>query len=199
MNATVLVPVKSLYHAKSRLAPYLTVGERSRLVMRMLAHVITVLKNDGRFLIYVVSTDTRVGTEAEEMGVGVMYTPQSGQNRSLAAAAALMRPDTPLLALSADLPFLSQTDLDSLLIAVRDNDLVLGASKEKTGTNAVFMKKPGLTPYLFGRNSLAKFRDAGNRRHLKTAVLESPGISLDIDTADDVMKLQETGMFLTGL
>jgi 2-phospho-L-lactate guanylyltransferase (CobY/MobA/RfbA family) len=39
-----IVPIKSLTHAKSRLAPYLTAAERQELVVQLLRHTVDVLR-----------------------------------------------------------------------------------------------------------------------------------------------------------
>jgi 2-phospho-L-lactate guanylyltransferase len=189
-----LVPVKSLASAKSRLAPYLTQNQRETLVLDMLHHVLEVLL-DSRLLeqVSVVSPDKRVLERAEEWGAQALMEEVRGHNPALQAAAMkeLNAGTTALLTISADLPLLHTGDIRALIERSLDHQIVLAASRDRTGTNAILMRPPLALPYLFGPNSLQSYLQAARQRKLSNIIYNSVGLALDIDTIDDLDDLYE--------
>jgi 2-phospho-L-lactate guanylyltransferase len=189
-----LVPVKSLASAKSRLAPYLTQNQRETLVLDMLHHVLEVLL-DSRLLeqVSVVSPDKRVLERAEEWGAQALIEEVRGHNPALQAAAMkeLNAGTTALLTISADLPLLHPADIRALIERSLDHQVVLAASRDRTGTNAILMRPPLVLPYLFGPNSLQSYLQAARQKKLSNIIYNSVGLALDIDTIDDLDDLYE--------
>src|SRR5438128_6991677 len=144
-----LVPVKSLASAKSRLAAYLTQNQRETLVLDMLQNVLEVLL-DSRLLeqVSVVSPDMRVLELAEEWGAQALIEEVRGHNPALQAAAMkeLNAGTTALLTISADLPLLHPADIRALIERSLDHQVVLAASRDRTGTNAILMRPPLVLP-----------------------------------------------------
>lgn len=187
MKATVLIPVKSLTSAKSRLARYLTSIQREKLVLEMLQHVIKTIKAaDDQFEIFIVTLDQKVELLAKSLGVSVIQEKNPGQNRALTFAAKQINQNLPLLTISEDLPLLMTDDIKKLFLLIKNADFVLAPSKEKTGTNAILMQKPMLLPYQFGKNSLNKFISSAKKQKLKYFLYDSKTIAFDIDTLEDI-------------
>ncbi|SRR6266571_956735 len=189
-----LVPVKSLASAKSRLAAYLTQNQRETLVLDMLQNVLEVLL-DSRLLeqVSVVSPDMRVLELAEEWGAQALMEEVRGHNPALQAAAMkeLNAGTTALLTISADLPLLHPADIRALIERSLDHQVVLAASRDRTGTNAILMRPPLVLPYLFGPNSLQSYLQAARQKKLSNIIYNSVGLALDIDTIDDLDDLYE--------
>ncbi len=189
-----LVPVKSLASAKSRLAAYLTQNQRETLVLDMLHHVLEVLL-DSRLLeqVSVVSPDKRVLERAEAWGAQALIEEVRGHNPALQAAAMkeLNAGTTALLTISADLPLLHPADIRALIERSLDHQVVLAASRDRTGTNAILMRPPLVLPYLFGPNSLQSYLQAARQKKLSNIIYNSVGLALDIDTIDDLDDLYE--------
>lgn len=216
MNAVALVPVKRLALAKSRLATHLTHRQRETLVLDMLQHVLSTLcESDSFEQIYVVSADAQVLQLAQHWGAEALRETRSGHNPALQAAAqtilerALWRHTiqmrqmlpanrtlfTPqnvgLLTISADLPLLSQEDVQALLSSGERSHVVLAAATNGTGTNALLLRPPLVLPYLFGPGSLQAYIQAARQRNMRYLLLHRPGLALDIDTREDMQALAE--------
>lgn len=194
MRMNALVPVKSLSQAKSRLADHLTLHQRQSLVLDMLHHVLSVLVESECFeRITVVSPDERVLAHACEWGVRGLPEEIAGHNEALRAAARREKlSGTPgLLTISADLPVLDIKDIRQMAALAIRHDLVLAPARDETGTNAILARPPLAAPYLFGPHSFRRYRRAAYKRGLETAIYQSIGTSLDIDTIDDLDDLYE--------
>ena len=192
MKATVLIPVKSLQYAKSRLAKHISANQKETLVLSMLEHVIkTVKATDKELEIFIVSYDPKIIALANLLGIKCISKKISGLNSSLTYAAQQVNQDIPLLTLSADLPLLKSDDVLQILSLGKNNDIILAPSKEKTGTNAILVKKPLMIPYTFGRKSLMKFTTEIEQQSLSYKTYFDETIAFDIDTPDDIEKLKK--------
>ena len=193
MKYRALIPVKSLKMAKSRLAPYVSQTQREILVLDMLHHVLCVLLDSELFeRVSVVSADDRVLEQAEKWGAQSLIEEQRGHNQALHGAALRVKADgvTALLTISADLPLLSIQETRSLLEQSVRHDIVLAASRDGTGTNAILVRPPLAVPYVFGPDSLHRYVKAARQRHLSHKIYHSIGTSFDVDTIDDLHELE---------
>lgn len=187
-----IIPVKSLSEAKGRLAPHLTQQQRETLALDMLRHVVQTLCASQEFeLVSVVSPDLRVLERARIWGARALFEERSGHNPALhmAALGELREGADALLTISADLPLLTPDDIDVMVERSTRFDVVLAPSLDGTGTNAMLARPPLVVPYLFGVNSLERHLGAARRRSLSSTLYASRGLSLDIDTIEDVQEL----------
>jgi 2-phospho-L-lactate guanylyltransferase len=192
MKYRVIVPVKSLARAKSRLARFLSQSQRETLVLDMLSHVLYVLQTSDQVeQIAVVSADKRVLEQAKIWGAKPVREEQPGHNPALHAAAlrALSEGATALLTISADLPLLTKADIHAMIEQAAQFDVVLAPSRDGSGTNALLARPPLAIPYLFGVNSLERHLRAARHRGLRSVLYQSCGLALDIDTIEDVQEL----------
>lgn len=143
----VVVPVKLLSVAKSRLAPY---GEaaRRRLALAFAADVVTAAMRSRLVVRVVVVTDDPVAAQAlTSIGaVVVADEPAAGLNPALGYGAELLRaslPDCGVAALSSDLPALRADDLDTVLAAVPAPSRAFVPDAERLGTT-LLAASPGL-------------------------------------------------------
>ena len=193
MKYTALVPVKSLVTAKSRLVPDLPPNRREMLVLDMLYHVLRVLQDSKLFeRVSVVSPDARVLEQVRAWGARALIEERPGHNPALYAAALCERARgaTALLTISADLPLLSTQEIRNLLEQSRQYEVVLAASRDGTGTNAILVRPPLAVPYLFGPDSLQRYLQAARQRHLSHTIYGSTGLAFDIDTIVDLRELE---------
>jgi 2-phospho-L-lactate/phosphoenolpyruvate guanylyltransferase len=193
MKHRVLIPVKSLATAKSRLAPSLSQHQRETLVLDMLHHVLCVLQDSELFEhVTVVSSDDRVLEQAHIWGARPLSEEQHGHNPALHAAALREKAEgvTALLTISADLPLLSTQEIRCLFKQSTQHEVVLAPSRDGTGTNAILVRPPLVVPYVFGPNSFHNYIEAARQRHLSYTTYHSIGLALDIDTIDDLDKLE---------
>jgi len=192
-----IIPVKTLREAKSRLTGYLSLEQREHLVLTMLRHVLIVLQ-ESNIDTTVVSPDARVRCYARVWGAQAFEEERAGHNPALEAAALRIlaqnnsadRGKLTLLTLSADLPLLQVDEIQDMVKASQEYDVVLAASQEGTGTNALLVRPPLALPYVFGPDSLQRYLKEALQRHLSVKVHKSHGLSFDIDTFDDLELLQ---------
>lgn len=193
MNYHALIPVKKLTHAKSRLSKEMSEKARSELVLSMLKHVISVLTSCQDITkIIVVTTDEKVSKFALSLHVSVEAEKIEGHNPALTSAAKKEDKEEidGLLTISADLPLLTQDDIQKMLEFSILYDVVLAPSNDN-GTNAIVLKKPLLLPYRFGKNSFEKYKDEALKREIEFVIYQNPTISFDVDTIDDVNELNK--------
>lgn len=184
-----LIPVKTLSEAKSRLAPHLTQIQRATLVLEMLRHVIHTLQASGSLeSVSVVSSDPRVLDLVPAWGAQALVEEQPGHNPALHAAALreIATGATALLTISADLPLLQAQDIRTIVEQSKHYDVVLAPSREGTGTSALLARPPLVVPYVFGINSLQRYKAEAQQRHLSSTIYHSTDIALDIDTIEDL-------------
>lgn len=205
MKLYALVPVKSLSQAKSRLADYLPLRRRQALVLEMLEHVLQTLYESAAFAqIYVVSPDPDVLELAQHWFAEPLLETSAGHNPALGAAARQILSriawhkhadiaDTSLLTISADLPLLAVEDIQALVLAGEHSQVVLAASNDGTGTNALLTHPPLVLPYLFGPDSLPTYIQAAQEYALSYQRLSRPNLGWDIDIPADVQQLERVG------
>jgi 2-phospho-L-lactate guanylyltransferase len=183
VDAHVLVPVKRLDTAKSRLAESLDAVERADLVQELLSLVVTVVKKAD------VGPVTIVSAEALDVD-GVPRFDDRGLpwNDALAAAMAEAVTEPVVAIVAADLPLLTGEDVRALVMATPECGLAIARAADG-GTNAVSMRPPGRVTTHFGEPGSAEIHEraawmAGADAH----VLDRPGLAFDVDTPEDLAK-----------
>ncbi|MEM4446665.1 MAG: 2-phospho-L-lactate guanylyltransferase [Candidatus Jordarchaeales archaeon] len=185
MNNTYLViPFKGLETAKSRLSPFLPPDARQKLSLAMLLDVITAAKKSKMFKkILIVTTDRKF--KVSYKGVTLIFeSPPYDLNKAVqlgvdfcskhGAKAALILP--------ADLPLITPSDIKNIIkMGEPDEKVVVISPSESNGTNALFMKPPGIIPPYFGEDSFNKHISASRERGVSVKVYTSPTIKTDID------------------
>ncbi|MFC4602301.1 2-phospho-L-lactate guanylyltransferase [Rhodococcus kronopolitis] len=190
-RAHVLIAVKELRRAKTRLAGRLAPDERTDLVLAMLADTLAAARaasSVGR--ITVITPDPRVVALGREYGADWLPDPRTPVDDPLNTVlrAAAEHPDsavdhTALVALQGDLPCLRGDELDSALTAAASHPRSIVVDHHGTGTAALIVADlaAGLDPR-FGPDSAARHLGSG-----ATALTGHwPGLRLDVDTAEDL-------------
>lgn len=179
------VPLKSLDRAKSRLAPYLTPGERSALAVALLQRVVEALRSSGA--VDSIALVTSEASLAHHLDLELL--PDRGDlNRSLHGAIhwALSIGAGSLMVVPADLPLLAPDDLVTLAEALDGQTGVTLAPTRDGGTGGMLLTPPNAISPSFGRSSfsrhLALARDSG----LLVSRVTSPGFLYDLDTLEDL-------------
>jgi 2-phospho-L-lactate guanylyltransferase len=176
-----LVPLKALAEAKGRLAPEVGPLQRRLLAIAMFEDVIAALQAVPALAApVVVSPDREVWRRADAMGCRVVEEPPgAGDLNAALASAAKAANGEALLVVAADLPLASAAALERVLAA--EAPVAVVPSADGGGTNVLAWRDPGSFAPSFGPDSAA--------RHLAVpgAVrVDDPGLSLDVDTADDL-------------
>lgn len=187
-----VVPVKRLAVAKTRLAAY---GDAARqdLALAFAVDVVTAaLRADGVVEVLVVTDDGRAAEALATAGARVVADlPDAGLNPALSHGVELLRAraDLGVATLSADLPALQPVDLAAALKAVPDGGRAFVADAADTGTT-LLAAAPGI--------ALAPGYGEGSRAiHLASGAVQlpgAPGLRLDVDTPDDLAEALRLGV-----
>ncbi|MDP6605913.1 MAG: 2-phospho-L-lactate guanylyltransferase [Dehalococcoidia bacterium] len=183
----VIVPVKPLERAKSRLAAALGDSARRTLVPAMLDDVLAAVRaaHDGPLLL--VSTDRRYDEAAARYDARRVPDGSPGYNGAVGAALRLdeVVATGAALILPADLPQLLPDAVRTLAQALEEAPVVLVPSAD-AGTSALGMRPPDAMPLAFGPDSADAHRRLAGEAGLALAEPPLPAIAIDIDTLDDL-------------
>ncbi|MFF3939957.1 2-phospho-L-lactate guanylyltransferase [Streptomyces phaeofaciens] len=188
MQWTLVIPLKPLALAKSRLADTATDALRPGLALAFAEDTVAAaLASAAVRDVAVVTDDTLAGHALAELGARIVPdTPRAGLNAALAHAAAVVRgsrPDSPLAALNADLPALRPPELTRVLDAAAEFPRAFLPDAAAIGTTLLTVA-PGreLLP-AFGTDSRSRHRASGAEELRLTAV---DSVRQDVDTGDDL-------------
>ncbi len=194
MSVFAVVPVKDLLGTKSRLKPILNPGARAGLTLYMMGRVVSALKEAGVENVCVVSPDRVVLGEARERGTEPLLQESRGLNPALEEGRrwAVGRGASSLLVLPADLPLLDAGDVGAVLEGVgKEGSVVISPDGSHVGTNALLLRPPDALPFAFGPGSYEAHLRSARERGLEVRVCERPHLSFDLDTAEDLARLDE--------
>jgi 2-phospho-L-lactate guanylyltransferase len=189
-----IVPVKSLRHAKSRLAGLLTEPERHALVLTMLDDVLAALAQArGVDRVGVISAEPAVLGRVAARGAEALLDTAPDLNAALAQAAGHYAAlgATAALVLPTDVPLAAPSEIERLIAAQTRAPGVALAPARDGGTNALLLRPPLALPFLFGPNSLARHLEAARERGVAAQVVHARGLALDVDRPDDLLLLAE--------
>ncbi len=201
-TGAVVVPVKPLHLAKSRLASALDAAERAKLAASMASHVIRIATASGK-LVVVVTSDPLVAARARGVSAIVAEDPSDSKaygfgtpqalNRSLTHGinTAESRGAEEVLVLPADLPFLAVADvLDAAVRPGRDG-VAIAPSARGGGTNALALPLPVPFELAFGPESFDKHVSSAFRAGVPVRVTRRWGLVHDVDTPEEAKAFQE--------
>ncbi|MEU8712868.1 2-phospho-L-lactate guanylyltransferase [Streptomyces sp. NPDC048663] len=188
MQWTLVIPLKPLARAKSRLADTATDGLRPGLALAFAQDTVAaVLACQAVKDVAVVTDDAVAGRELAALGARIVPdTPHSGLNAALRHGAAVVRvsrPESAVAALNADLPALRPLELSRVLDAAAEFPRAFLADAAAVGTT-LLAAAPGseLAP-AFGLDSRARHAASG-AVELRPSGVES--VRQDVDTGADL-------------
>jgi 2-phospho-L-lactate guanylyltransferase len=194
-----IIAVKRLAIAKSRLAPVFPAPTRERVVLAMLLDTVAAaVKVPALRMITVVTPDDAAAEAARRLGADVLADPtpdghRDPLNNAIAAAECVVTaaPDPPvnLAVLQGDLPALQPQELAEAITAAGAYQRSFVADRHGTGTVALFAFGVSLQP-AFGPDSAQRHRRSG-ATELTGAW---PGLRCDIDTPDDLQTARRLGV-----
>jgi 2-phospho-L-lactate guanylyltransferase len=190
-----IVPAKPFVEAKSRLGPELSAEERQAVARRLLERTVRVLLEvPGLDRVAVVSRDREALLVALALGAEALAEQGKGLNPALTYAAerAVEGGATRILVLHSDLPMLALADVDALLVAGEEAEVVIAHDRHLVGTNAL-LSPPAAFPYAFGQHSYQTHLDLAQRAGYEPAVVARPGLAFDIDYPGDLEELEMAG------
>jgi 2-phospho-L-lactate guanylyltransferase len=191
-----IVAVKRLTAAKTRLAPIFSASTRESVVLAMLVDTLTAASRVSSVRrITVVTPDAVAAAAATELGAEVLSDPTPDGhldplNNAIAAAERVVSQSVSnIVVLQGDLPALQTHELAEAIAAARRYERSFVADRLGTGTAALCAFGTALAPR-FGPDSSAQHRHSG-AIELTGAW---PGLRCDIDTPDDLAAARRLGM-----
>jgi 2-phospho-L-lactate guanylyltransferase len=159
---------------------------RRTLSLAMLADVLSAAVAVGQAR--VVTADDEGEAIAREYGVALVEDPGSGQGPAVAAALAGLEPGA-ILVVNADVPCVVPADLRALLAATPAGGIALVEARDGT-TNALSLSAPEAFAPLYGADSAVRFRARAEELGIDAVSAVVPNLADDIDTLDDLERLQ---------
>ena len=191
-----IIAVKRLAAAKSRLAPMFSPGIREQVVLAMLLDTVTAARAVGSVRsITVVTPDETAAYAVRELGAVVVPDdtapghPDPLNAALLTAWTAVTRHTANTVVLQGDLPALQASELSEALSQARSHRRSFVADHHASGTSALFAFGVPLDPR-FGADSAQRHRDSG----AVELIGAWPGLRCDIDTPDDLLAATGLGM-----
>lgn len=191
-----VIAVKRLAAAKTRLAPAFSTASRENIVLAMLVDTIKAASAVSALQsVIVVTPDDTAAAAAKTLGALVLADPtpdghRDPLNNALLAAEATARRRSPnVVALQGDLPAMQTGELAEAIALARGRPRSFVADRHGTGTSALFSFGTALEPR-FGADSA--------ERHRRSGAIELsgawPGLRCDIDTLDDLIAARRLGL-----
>ena len=213
-SRALLVPVKNLANAKTRLDSLLSLSERRELAWVMLEGVLAQIAGLDTTWERVMVTNYDPATElARGLGFRVIQeAEQVSESHSVDFASGVLAGEglSGVLRIPLDLPLLTQdalaTVLEATAIETPSNGIpvveqaggapsaILVPSRDGTGTNAVYRSPPALFPSRFGPDSLSLHRSEARQAGCEPLILSSGAMGLDIDDPGDIAELVARGI-----
>ncbi|MEM6485282.1 MAG: 2-phospho-L-lactate guanylyltransferase [Pseudomonadota bacterium] len=190
----VVLPLKNLTAAKSRLRGVLIDQARSALVVAMAEDLIEVLAQQSWVSqINVVAGEHWDFRRLRDLGATVLFEHQLPGNclNELLTSAVQRCHGSQVLILHGDLPFANQRELVELGRVAQRYTTVICPDRLRTGTNALKVTQ-GLQPTLhFGEKSFAKHKREIATQTQHWTIHDTPGFARDIDQESDLAALLE--------
>ena len=197
MKVWAIVPVKSLSHAKSRLASILTPAERKQLALRMLRYNLETVSDSGLLSgVLVISRDADALQTAQQVDdvIALQETGIPHLNDALNQARGLLTGwgADAVLVLPADIPFITAEDLRAMLAMGQEpGTVVIAPDRHRQGTNAILLHPPRVIDFSFGIGSFERHQQIARTNGAQVVHYQSEALELDIDTPDDMLIWQD--------
>ncbi len=187
----IVVPVKRLQQAKSRLSGFLEPAARQQLVITLVRHVIntvyrSIVSQSIPARIWLVSPDPVLRDVTDNKDVEWFLDPVEELNAALTVARNHLQQCgcSSMMILAGDLPLLTVDDVRLLIAALADYDVVLAPDQEQCGTNALGVRLPSPLPFGFGTDSAAHHLRSAARLGLRVHLVHTPTLAFDLDDGE---------------
>jgi 2-phospho-L-lactate guanylyltransferase len=202
-----VVPVKEIAGAKTRLSSRYPAAFRQGLATAMLEDVLHALHDVAALAgIAVVTVDRIAAQLANRYGAQIFEDgARDGHTGAVMAAARRLAREgrTGMLTVPGDIPYLTAAEVAKLVaLHRRAPAFSIVPAHDRRGSNAILMTPPDAVTLAFGDDSFLPHLAAARRAGIEPTIVDSVGIGLDIDNAQDVAVLMarprktRTWMFL---
>ncbi len=186
----VIMPVKPLARAKSRLARALKAPTRAALVRSIFSRTLDVVAKVKRIDgVIVVSRDLTILELARQRNAITLMESDSGLNPAITQAAqwAAQHGARAVIVIPVDLPLITSADLDALIDrALEERCVVIAPDRREDGTNVMLVRPPEAIHFAYGAASFSAHRAQAVERGLIVHEYRSPTTAFDIDVPEDL-------------
>ena len=187
-SVVVVVPMKPLRLAKSRLAERLGSHQREAVGLGMFDRVVRAAVDSSATAVWVVGGDEVVQQAALQLCA--QWFEDYGKDLNDSLTVTFERAFHAGLApayLPADLPFVSSEDVSNLIEASSAGETVtLSPAHRDGGTNAIVVPTYSAFAPMLGSDSFAKHLKQAREEGIALEIFDSTGIGLDLDTPEDL-------------
>ncbi|MFX1282179.1 MAG: hypothetical protein ACFFB5_00930 [Promethearchaeota archaeon] len=193
----ILIPIKDFFETKTRIKSAIPARFSSlidNLVEVTFFQTIDIIRSTS-YLFGVISPSISILNQSKELGAIFTYC-DLGIDLNLALTEAIQEiaREQQILILMPDLPYISQEFLQQLVNETVNNDVLIVpsiSSDENSGTAALYLKKPDLLSFQYGKYSSKRFQSEANSKNLKCHVINFDPFARDLDTINDVEYLKQ--------
>lgn len=201
MSIWVIIPVKPLNRAKSRLASVLTPDARARLSEFMFRQVLMAVQPVQALAgVLVISRDQHALAIARDHGAHTLQeagNPELNTALTRATQVVLLWRGSAVLILPADLPLITSEDVSAIVeMGKLPNTMVIATDAAQDGTNALLLRPPGVISFNYGTGSFEKHKAQALEAGMQVKLYQSDRIALDIDVPGDLDKARAHGAAL---
>jgi len=189
MTIFVIMPVKRLDDAKSRLSTLLTDDERKQFCLTMLEDILRTVKSTASIhQTVVISKAPEVFNIAKNFKATYLNESENGLNEAVSEAInwCIRKEASSVLILPADIPLVTPTDLERMLALREKAAMVISPSRNGKGTNALLLTPPNVGGIFYGPHSFQRHLEEASERKISVCKFKSSRIALDIDTVKDL-------------
>ena len=185
----VLIPMKPLASAKSRLSPAVPDGRRQAAALFMLRRVLEAARGAvGAERCQVIGGDEAVRQTAED--AGCRWAPEQGHDLNsslwLAMEECFQAGADAVIFLPGDLPQVTPADIATVIAASLGLTMPAGvAARGSGGTNALLMPTALAFRPALGESSFARHQALAQALGTTLVSVEAAGLSFDVDTPED--------------
>jgi 2-phospho-L-lactate guanylyltransferase len=193
MSVWVIIPVKPLKLAKSRLAAVISPDQRQEFAQALLRRTLEVVQNVPQVTgTLVISRDTKVLAIARDYkAFTVMESGAPELNAALMRATQVISGwhGDSVLVLPSDLPLLTSEDISAMIDLGKDyHSMVIATDQNEDGTNALMTTPPGLIQYAYGSGSYQRHIALAKAAGVSIKFYHSERLLLDVDLPEDLEK-----------
>ena len=189
-----VIPVKKVDDAKYRLKSVLKSDQRKNLFIAMLEDVLSTVTNITELEEVSLATICPIASKiARKYDATILSTlKDEGQTEAIKKAATIIenQGSKTILMLPADIPLATVSEIRTV-IKIHENSpmITIVPAKDNLGSNCIALSPPTAMPLNFGQNSYFPHIEKARNLGIKIYSALLPGISLDIDTPEDLKKL----------
>lgn len=191
----VVVPVKQFHLAKQRLSTVLSSDERAYLARMLLHDVLQSITNSPKVTqTVIVSRDLAAAEIANAFGCEFLREDEADLSQAVSQGAQFAKSQgaTSFAMVPGDVPLVTADEITELLSNTpRLSGISIVPDRHGTGTNGLVVRPINLMPFSFGEGSCQIHKNTARALGVSVTELRLGGLSLDIDTPNDLVSLLE--------